>query len=157
MKSAIGITLILFFLRHWIFVRNILVLPKSQIFSIFKNTLNISILLEDTDTNTWLKKRAIENEERKRPWNSLSKNVVNFYSPLLRIILTQIDKQLIKLVELMAQNKLRPATLLKKETLAQVFSCEFCKMFKNTFLTEHLRTTASASSTHKITKYRGKL
>ena len=28
---------------------------------------------------------------------------------------------------------LRPATLLKKETLAQVFSCQFCKNFKNTF------------------------
>ena len=39
----------------------------------------------------------------------------------------------------------RPATLLKKETLAQVFSCEFCEIFKNTFFTEHLRTTASVS------------
>ena len=29
------------------------------------------------------------------------------------------------------------------ETLAQVFSCEFCKIFKNSFFTEHLRTTAS--------------
>ena len=29
---------------------------------------------------------------------------------------------------------LRPATLLKKRTLAQVFSCEFCENFKNTFL-----------------------
>ena len=28
---------------------------------------------------------------------------------------------------------LRPATLLKKETLTQVFSCEFWKIFKNTF------------------------
>ena len=28
---------------------------------------------------------------------------------------------------------LRPATLLKKETLTQVFSCEFCKISKNTF------------------------
>ena len=28
---------------------------------------------------------------------------------------------------------LRPVTLLKKETLAQVFSCEFIKIFKNTF------------------------
>ena len=37
----------------------------------------------------------------------------------------------------------RPATLLKKETLAQVFSYEFCKVFKNTIFTEHLRTTAS--------------
>ena len=28
---------------------------------------------------------------------------------------------------------LRPATLLKKEALAQVFSCDFCEIFKNTF------------------------
>ena len=26
----------------------------------------------------------------------------------------------------------------KKETLAQVFSCEFCQIFKNTFFTEHI-------------------
>ena len=28
---------------------------------------------------------------------------------------------------------------IKKETLAQVFSCEFCDISKNIFLTEHLR------------------
>ena len=28
---------------------------------------------------------------------------------------------------------------IKKETLAQVFSCEFCEIFKNTFFIEHLR------------------
>ena len=33
---------------------------------------------------------------------------------------------------------------IKKETLAQVLSCEFCESFKNTFFTEHLRTTASS-------------
>ena len=33
---------------------------------------------------------------------------------------------------------LRPATLLKKETLAQVYSCEFCEISKNTFFIEHL-------------------
>ena len=32
---------------------------------------------------------------------------------------------------------------IKKETLAQVFSCEFCEISKNTFFTEHLYTTAS--------------
>ena len=32
---------------------------------------------------------------------------------------------------------------LKKETLAKVFSCEFFEISKNTFFTEHLRTTAS--------------
>ena len=39
---------------------------------------------------------------------------------------------------------LRPATLLKKEALAQVFSCEICEISKNAFFTEHLWTTASA-------------
>ena len=34
------------------------------------------------------------------------------------------------------------ATLLKKETLAQVFSREFCEIFKNTFFIGHFRTTA---------------
>ena len=33
---------------------------------------------------------------------------------------------------------------IKKETLSQVFSCEFCEVFKNTFLAEQLRVTASA-------------
>ena len=32
---------------------------------------------------------------------------------------------------------------IKKETLAQVFSCDFCEIFQNTFFTEHLRATAS--------------
>ena len=31
----------------------------------------------------------------------------------------------------------------KKDTPAEVFSCEFSKIFKNTFFTEYLRTTAS--------------
>ena len=31
----------------------------------------------------------------------------------------------------------------QKGTLAQVFSCEFCKTFKNTCFEEHLQTTAS--------------
>ena len=36
-----------------------------------------------------------------------------------------------------------PVTLLKKETLAQAFLCEFCEISKDTFSTEHLQTTAS--------------
>ena len=35
---------------------------------------------------------------------------------------------------------------MKKETLAQVFSCEFCEISKNTFFTEHRWATASALS-----------
>ena len=32
---------------------------------------------------------------------------------------------------------------IKKDTPAEVFFCEFCKISKNTFFTEHLWTTAS--------------
>ena len=41
--------------------------------------------------------------------------------------------------------KLQASTynFIKKETLAQVFSCNFCETFKNIFFTEHLRTTVS--------------
>ena len=30
----------------------------------------------------------------------------------------------------------------KKETIAQVFFCDFCEIFKNTFFTDHLRANA---------------
>ena len=39
-----------------------------------------------------------------------------------------------------------PASLLKKESLAQAFSCEFCEISKNTFSAEHFQTTASIIS-----------
>ena len=39
---------------------------------------------------------------------------------------------------------------LKNETLEQTLSCEFCEISKNTFLTEHLRTTASEYSHYKM-------
>ena len=32
-----------------------------------------------------------------------------------------------------------PCSFIKKEALAQVFSCGFCEIFKNTFFIEHLR------------------
>ena len=37
----------------------------------------------------------------------------------------------------------QPTTLFKKETPAQVFSCEFCEIFKNGFFAEYLQTAAS--------------
>ena len=39
-----------------------------------------------------------------------------------------------------------PATLLKKETLAQVFYCEFCEISKNTFF--HRTPLVAAASVH---------
>ena len=40
----------------------------------------------------------------------------------------------------------KPATLLKKETLAQVFPYEFCEIFKNTFFYRTLWVAAPAFS-----------
>ena len=48
------------------------------------------------------------------------------------------------LIKLQAQ----ACNFIKKETLAQVFSCEFCEVSKNTFFTEHVWATASV--THKL-------
>ena len=39
--------------------------------------------------------------------------------------------------------KLQILVLWHSGTLAQEFSCEFCEISKNTFFTEHFRTTAS--------------
>ena len=47
----------------------------------------------------------------------------------------------------------KACNFIKKETLAQVFSCEFSK---NTFFTEHLQTTASGRVLKKIGTIRGK-
>ena len=41
---------------------------------------------------------------------------------------------------------------IKNETLAQVFSCEFCEISKNTFFTEHLLTTALSLSVSRPMK-----
>ena len=35
--------------------------------------------------------------------------------------------------------EISPCIFIYKETLAQVFSCEFCEIFKNAFFTRHLR------------------
>ena len=64
------------------------------------------------------------------------------------VLLKDVRKILAKLTEkhlcrsLFFNISLKPATSLKKETLTQVFSCEFCN---KTFFTEHLRVAASAS------------
>ena len=44
----------------------------------------------------------------------------------------------------------RPATLFKKEALAQVFSCEFCEISKNTFL--HRTPLVAASANSKVSQ-----
>ena len=45
--------------------------------------------------------------------------------------------------------KLQAWGLLLKKTLAQVFSCEFCEISKNTYFIEHLWATASEQENYK--------
>ena len=42
--------------------------------------------------------------------------------------------------------KLQALRLHEKEIPTQVFSCEYCEIFKDTYFEEHLRTTASAET-----------
>ena len=37
-----------------------------------------------------------------------------------------------------------------RQSLAQVLSCEFCEISKNTFFTEHVRATASEKSRTEV-------
>ena len=49
------------------------------------------------------------------------------------------------------------SNFIKKETLAQVFSCKFCENSKNVFFTEYLRATVSIKEIHSpdVEKMRG--
>ena len=48
----------------------------------------------------------------------------------------------------LCQSRPQACNFIKKETVAQVFSYEFCEISKNTFFTEHLWATASTSPKH---------
>ena len=48
-----------------------------------------------------------------------------------------------QLPEMLYEKRCLACNFIKKEALAQVFSCEFCEIFKNTYSTEQLWTTAS--------------
>ena len=52
------------------------------------------------------------------------------------------------------RQRLRPATLLKRDCGTGVF-LRVCEIFKNTFFTEHLRTTGSKSSLLNVTNSAG--
>ena len=48
--------------------------------------------------------------------------------------------------------KLQACNFIKKETLAQMFSCEFCEIVKNTFFIEHLWWLFLQLSSEKVWK-----
>ena len=46
-------------------------------------------------------------------------------------------------VSFLIKLQVEACSFIKKETLARVFSCEFCKISKSNFSTKHLRVTVS--------------
>ena len=49
-------------------------------------------------------------------------------------------------VSFLTKLQVETCNFIKKEILAQVFSCKFCEISKNTFFTEHLWATVSSSA-----------
>ena len=49
--------------------------------------------------------------------------------------------------------KLQALQLYQKETPTQVFFCEYCEIFKNTYFEKHLRTTASENTPTVMLSY----
>ena len=76
--------------------------------------------------------------------------ILNFSSPVLPTVASLIEY-------LFVNNENQPAVVfykkgvlkleacnyIKRETPTQLFSCEFCEIFRNSFFIEHLRTTHS--------------
>ena len=76
--------------------------------------------------------------------NSENEDKAKVYLETLRIdkyLLRDYKKNFKKVFR--AYSPKKASNFVKKEALAQVFSCEFCEIFKNTFFTEHVWATAS--------------
>ena len=99
-----------------------------------KNTIQETVL--PLNSNDWLKGAQTAVLEKQPPVEFYKKSC----SEKLRKINSKTCARASFLMKLQAS-----CNFINKETLAQGFSCEFCEIFKNTFFTEHLWTTASGS------------
>ena len=70
-------------------------------------------------------------QDRIKPWRvgALTEAVVQRCS---------VKNLLLEISQKFTGKQVQACNFIKRETLAQVFSCEFCKISKNTFFTEHL-------------------
>ena len=85
-------------------------------------------------------------------WQKISQHVLtpfSIFAEHVSVVLQNTSQYFLEIISQYFQKQspevFRPEAciFIKKETQAQAFSCEFCEIFKNTFFTEHLRTTAS--------------
>ena len=87
-------------------------------------------------------KTPIETESKSnrrvcKHFDSVIKPVILYQKSLIGVLLKNFIFQFLNIII----TKVRPKTcnFIKKETLAQMFSFEFCRIFKNAFFTEHLQ------------------
>ena len=77
-------------------------------------------------------------KKSKRPYKN---SIINHIAPNFVNI---GEEELRETISLLSDNYTASAcNFIKKETLAQVFSCEFCLIFKDTFFTKYPRATTS--------------
>ena len=101
------------------------ILAKSLVNMMPESLVN---MLNESQVNMWAESLA----------NMLAKSLGPTSVPLSKVFTWRVN--LLGLLTLFVP---QACNLIKKETLAQVSCCEFFEIFKNTFFTEHLRTTAS--------------
>ena len=108
-------------------------------------------------TSKWYKvfKSGLSKFQKRQPLKNLLSPFLNTLSQISLLILSEFEQ--IVSTALLKSSKghkfsvdFRENNFIKKETRAQVFSCEFCEIFKNTIFTEHLRTTASVHDSHQL-------
>ena len=92
--------------------------------------------LEDINLTTAL----ITSEQNLKMWKIQNSHTeVSCKKGVLKSFLKVTEKQLCQSLFFNKVAGFRPATLLKKETLAQVYSCEFWQIVKKTFFIKHLQ------------------
>ena len=99
--------------------------------------------------NQWIRSLFLQNNFIIGIWQdseSLWKLLVHFerhkwFPSLMWIYKIYIDLtcKVISTCEIIFQSYIQACNFIMKRLVAQVFSCEYCEIFKNTFFTEHLR------------------
>ena len=96
-------------------------------------------MISDYDSLDKLIKKEEENDLRNRRSMLVLQNVFQNKTNLLE------EQKCDKIVNPKLSSDLKARNFIIKEPLAKVFSCEFCEIFKKTFFTELLWTTAPES------------
>ena len=129
------------FLKYMLFCKTITAFQGYSLKSLFWNLLTWSLKMSVVDFNF----NNVEGLALSCKWSFLvlpslkSRRDVFFKKYVFRNFAKFTGKHQCQSLYFDKVAGMRTATLLKDKTVAQVFSCEFCEIFKSTFLAENLR------------------